>query len=481
MGLRQFDIQLDKFSAEASLRCDTDFIDFSRTPKEKSFSFGALFDVVEYEKKDRLALIDGIEDIPFQYSEIGNVTKQGDVEAVTLDFSTRDELVEDYFKKIEKGDIQTVQAGNILLSKVRPNLKKYVLIDNDLTDVFYTTALIQLRPKKLNKLLYYSFRTVFYNNLMSIARQGKGYPTLKIDDLFCIKLDSNIINIFESNEQSILDKIEPIEKNIKKLKSKIKVPQEVINRVFSREFGFNLERFEALKKVKIFDIDFSHYGNNKDLRNSVKFHRQAGQFVLDELKSKTSKKIKDYISEPIVLGKGISPAQYDDDNGEYYYLSMATIKNWKFEKENARLVTDKFASDNQDKTIQVNDIILARSGEGTIGKVSIIDDEELNGIFADFTMRIRLTGYNQLFAYYYFRTEYFQYLVEINKKGLGNNTNIFPSQIQEFPLLDIPAKEQGRIVLEIKTELDAQEKIKVEIAQERYKIDEIIENAIKNS
>ncbi|MDQ6952057.1 MAG: hypothetical protein Q9M15_00825 [Mariprofundaceae bacterium] len=481
MGLRQFDITLDQFSAEASLRCDTDFIDFSRIPKEKSFSFGTLFDVVEYEKKDRLALIDDIEDIPFQYSEIGNVTKQGDVEAVTLDFSTRDELVEDYFKKIEKGDIQTAQAGNILLSKVRPNLKKYVLIDGDLTDIFYTTALIQLRPKKLNKLLFYSLRTVFYNNLMSIARQGKGYPTLKVNDLFCIKLDSNIINMFEDKEQSLLNKIEPIEQNIKKLKSKIKAPHEVVNRVFTRELNFNLERFEALKKVKIFDVDFSHYGNNKDLRYSVKFHRQAGQFVLDELKSKTSKKIKDFISVPIVLGKGISPAQYDDDNGEYYYLSMATIKNWKFEKDNAHLVTDKFASDNQNKTIQVNDILLARSGEGTIGKVAIITDEELNGIFADFTMRIRLKDYNSLFAYYYFRTEYFQYLVEINKKGLGNNTNIFPSQIQEFPLLDISTEEQERIVFEIKTELDAQEKIKAQIAQERNKIDEVIENAIKNS
>ena len=481
MGLRKFDTQLDKFSAEASLRCDTNFINFSRTPKEKSFSFGALFDVVKYEKKDRLALIDDIEDIPFQYSEIGNVTKQGDVEPVTLDFSTRDELVEDYFKKIEKGDIQTAQAGNILLSKVRPNLKKYVLIDNDLTDVFYTTALIQLRPKKLNKLLYYSFRTLFYSNLMSIARQGKGYPTIKIDDLFCIKIDSNIINIFDSNEQSLLDKIEPIEKNIKKLKSKIKDPQEVINRVFAREFGFNLKQFEALKKVKIFDIDFSHYGNNKDLRKGVKFHRQAGQFVLDELKSKTSKKIKDFIDEPIVLGKGISPTQYDDDNGDNYYLSMATIKNWKFEKENTSLVTDKFAADNQNKTVQNNDILLARSGEGTIGKVAIIDDEELKGVFADLTMRIRLKDYNCLFAYYYFRTEYFQYLVEINKKGLGNNTNIFPSQIQEFPLLDISKEEQQRIVEEIKTELDAQEKIKTEIEKERNKIDVIIENAIKNS
>ncbi len=44
---------------------------------------------------------------------------------------------------------------------------------------------------------------------------------------------------------------------------------------------------------------------------------------------------------------------------------------------------------------------------GTIGKVALIDDEDLQGIFADFTMRIRLASYRPLFAYYYFRTDYF--------------------------------------------------------------------------
>lgn len=95
-------------------------------------------------------------------------------------------------------------------------------------------------------------------------------------------------------------------------------------------------------------------------------------------------------------------------------------------------------------------------------------------------MRIRLKKYNPLFAYYYFRSTYFQYLVEVNKKGLGNNTNIFPSMIQEFPMIDISLDEQRRIVDEIKAELDKREEIKNQIALERAKIDEIIENAIKN-
>lgn len=219
------------------------------------------------------------------------------------------------------------------------------------------------------------------------------------------------------------------------------------------------------------------FGNNRDLRQSVKFHRKAGIFVNQQIEKITSKKIKDFISEPIVLGKSVSPKNYDK-NGDYFYISMANIKNWQFESENSKLVSKEYSDQNMNKTICKNDILISRSGEGTIGKVALIDDENLQGIFADFTMRIRLQNYNPLFAYYYFSTKYFQYLIDINKKGLGNNTNIFPSQIQELPMLDISLSSQQKIVDEIKAELDKQEEIKSEIESERNKIDEIIEKEI---
>lgn len=72
-------------------------------------------------------------------------------------------------------------------------------------------------------------------------------------------------------------------------------------------------------------------------------------------------------------------------------------------------------------------------------------------------------------------------MIEINKKGLGTNTNIFPSQIQEFPLIDISTKTQQKIVDEIKAELDNQEGVKKKIETERNKIDMIIEKVVKNS
>ena len=93
-------------------------------------------------------------------------------------------------------------------------------------------------------------------------------------------------------------------------------------------------------------------------------------------------------------------------------------------------------------------------------------------------MRIRLKDYNPEFAYFYFRTRYFQYLVEIYKKGLGNNTNIFPTVVQEFPMIDIPIEEQQCIVNEIKLQIKKQDKIKSEISELRAKIDEIIEETI---
>ena len=131
------------------------------------------------------------------------------------------------------------------------------------------------------------------------------------------------------------------------------------------------------------------------------------------------------------------------------------------------------------KSIKKDDIIMARSGEGTIGKVALITND-INGIFADFTMRIRLKNYNPEFAYYYFRTSYFQYLIEIYKKGLGNNTNIFPIVVQEFPLLDISPEEQQRIVDDIHSEIAKQDDIKAEISKYRAEIDEIIKNALLN-
>lgn len=321
----------------------------------------------------------------------------------------------------------------------------------------------------ITKYIYYILKTIQAD--IYLLQKGADQPHVYPDDIGSILIPDIFIDI----QRDAIARIERFEEKADCLQKQLKSTQSIIDYVFQREFSLDYETFESLNAVKKYRAEYSSFSNNPDIRFSAKFHRDAGTFVMSQLTDLTDKKIKHFISEPIILGASISPEDYSED-GEYYYISMATIKGWSFNSESANTVSKEYSDSKMEKTVCKNDIILARSGEGTIGKVALIDDEDIQGIFADFTMRIRLKDYNPEFAYYYFRTSYFQYLIEVYKKGLGNNTNIFPIVIQEFPMIDITLDEQQRIVDEIHTEIDKQNEIREKIASLRAEIEKIIED-----
>lgn len=328
--------------------------------------------------------------------------------------------------------------------------------------------------KYLTKFLYYALRLI--QSDVYLLQKGSDQPHVYASDIQYVKVPAVSVPI----QKKALAAAHAIEKEIEAIESSIKKNGEIIDDVFNREFRFSMDEFNRIKQGKRFSANYRTLSNNADLRFSAKFHRDSGNFVMQELINRTDKKIKHYLAEPIVLGASVSPSDYSDD-GEFCYISMATIKNWKFDSESASTVSKEYSDAKQAKTVRKNDIILARSGEGTIGKVALIDDDELQGVFADFTMRIRLKDYNPEFAYYYFRTTYFQYLIEIYKKGLGNNTNIFPIVMREFPMLDISLAEQQRIVDEIHTEIAKQDEIKNQIESLRGQIDVMIQDVLTRS
>lgn len=463
-------------SQEKTLRIDVDYIKFHQTHTDSYLSFDELFYIAPAKpfKNDDL-------NKNFYYCEIGNSDKNGDILPVILNFENMMLEDQDYYKKIEKGDITSVDLNDILLSKIRPNLKKIVRITDDKKDVYFTTAFIRLKAKEMPNVLYYCLRTIFHKDLIAIARQGKGYPTINEKDLITLRFNKLIISKLRSNYVNINKNIIDIEKQVANKVTTLIPVQEIIDTIFQREFNFDYDKFEKLKSNRCYYSQHALFSNNQDLRFSAKFHRPAGDFVMKQLAGITNKKIKHYLSEPITLGASISPKDYDD-SGEYNYISMATIKTWEIDESATLTVSDSYSVSKIAKSLQKNDILMARSGEGTIGKVAIITNENLKGIFADFTMRICLdsTCYNPKFAYYYFRSRYFQYLIEIYKKGLGNNTNIFPIVIQEFPIPDISLLEQQRIVEEIQAKIKTHDNIKTEITSLRSQIDDIIIQSISS-
>ncbi len=383
----------------------------------------------------------------------------------------------DYYNSTKKGK---VNQNDILVCKDGALTGKccFVKFNFPIDEIMVNEHVYIVRSNAtyLQKFLFYILRDEFTQfQIKDLAYRKKGQPGLNANHLSLIKIPYFGI----PEQQDILSKIEISENEIENLIISKADTSKVINQVFGEAFGFKWEEFENIKKEKAYSSSISKFANNIDCRMGIRFHNKAGAYVQSFLESKTSKKIKDFISEPIVLGKSVSPSDYDEE-GEYYYIAMSNIKTWAFDHEDCKKVSENYATSNLNKTVKKGDILLARSGEGTIGKVALIEDEDINGIFADFTQRIRLTGFAPLCAYYYMRSEFFQYLVYTHKKGLGNNTNIFPSQIKEFPIPDWDETKQAEIVEKIKNQLDEQKEIERQIEEKQQTINKIIEDAIKH-
>jgi type I restriction enzyme, S subunit len=348
------------------------------------------------------------------------------------------------------------------------NLKKYIFSNG-----FYV---FRVNKEWNKKFIMYLLRSKKIKKVIdSSIYRGIGISTYKFEDLGKFRVPKININL----QNKVVDKIDLIEKKILSLKSDYISDIDIINEVFNEEFNFKTDEYKKLKKINNYQINLKHFSENIDLRNSAKFNRPSGKFILKDLKKNKIKKIKDFISEEIVLGKSVSPKDYYKD-GEYIYISMADIKNYNVNKTDAKSVTREYSQNNIKKQVKINDILIARSGEGTIGKVALVNDNSLKGIFSDFIIKISLKQYTPKFAYYYFRSFYFQELIEIHKKGLGNNTNIFPSQIMEFPIIDLSISKQNLINNKIEKKLNEHKELLNNIDLERNKILDLIEKIVTN-
>lgn len=486
MVMKCFEIEFSELTKEQSFRFDVDFIAFqSNFLISDYYSFNRLFDFSANNSVDIEALTED-----FYYSEIGNISKEGYVEPIKLNFDQRKIEEESYYKKIEGNDIIRVGQGDILLSKVRPNLKKYVFIDEENKNYFYTSALIHLIPKILGKILYYSFRTIFYENLIAISRQGKGYPTLKEGDLVYLKFDKKTIDLFLKTQDQIIAKIELIEQRIKDLKSQIKKPQEVINKVFAREFGFDENLYNEFgkgmtagtqiandKTLRVFDIDFAGLARSKILRFSTRYHNPPTRKLMDILDGIETVKVKDIISETI--HRGASPLY--SDNGSIPVVKTGHLKNGYIEISQDEFVEDKFYKLSIRSQIRNGDILIASTGKVSLGKIDLVEtDEELVADGHISIVRVDERKYNQLFLVNFFRSVLGYFQIERDFTGATNQIELYANEIGNFLIPNLSPQSQQKIVDEIKLELDLQEQIKKQIEAERQKIDVIIEQSISS-
>jgi len=465
--------RLSDYSSEISLRNDFKYIS-SLSKEDKSFyTFKEIFDFVDYTSTNLNDLDE------FLYAEIGNVTKTGDVNPILLSFNDRNEENESLFKKIEKGDIIKPLKGDILISKIRPYLNKNVLIGDE--EIYYTKAFIHIRPKINSEIFYFAIRTIFYNQLNAVSRQGKGYPTLKEDDIKSIKFSKHIIDIFIKKEKEILSKTNPLNAEITNLKnSKIK-PLDLINKVFSEEFSIPLNIINELDKTNKLNVKFSQIQtNNSFLRNGTRWNKM--QFIQHKLYENIDciKVLGNYIN---TTKNGWSPHSVEDGEGtpilgQEHFAFDAILKNEpsKFTEETRNNIEDFY--------IKQGDFFVSRGNTvDLVALACIVQNEVIEDVlFPDLYIKIVFieTELSKEYIAYLFNSFFGRLYFKYVAKGKNQTmVKISSGELINFRL-PIPTKaKQTEIVDKIKTQIDAQNIIDNQIEEKQQQINEIIENAIK--
>lgn len=317
----------------------------------------------------------------------------------------------------------------------------------------------------------------FYYLMLKISVPSRGY-----NRHFSILKKQKYPLIPKQKQDQIVSQIEPIEKNIKELKTQITPPQEVINKVFAREFGFDLEKFEESKKEKFFEVDFLKISKNNLTRVSSHFHHIKLNFLEDKLKDKDfwiSLNTKFKLSGGKRVPKGKT---FSNEPTDYCYLRPTEINIWGVDKDNVLYISEEIY--NQLKRYKITTGEFCISIVGTLGKTALINTEELeikddNLILSENFIKLKpIQEVNDLFYYYYF----YSFIFEAQMDREYTITSIKKLGIDKWSYIkipNIPLKSQQKIVNEIKVELDNQEEIKNKIENERNKIDKIIEKSIK--
>ncbi len=468
--------KLNDFSHESSLRMDVDYFDYYKKIPSTYYSFDDLFELIDSPKVDISTL-----ESDFKYSEIGDVTKEGDVHPNLLNFNDRNLLNEDLFKKIEKGDIMSVSEGDILISKVRPNLKKYVYIDSETASQFFTTAFIKIRAKQHPKLQYYSLRTLFFDSLMAVSRQGKGYPTLNEKDLITLRFDRKQIDKLFSNQKEINNTIQALDKTVSSLKGNIYPIDKFLNEKYCSQFGLPYSVVGEVRKgmsfgtqpskntlMYSFDINSSELCRYKTMRLSARSQNPVFKTISDYLGHFDLIELKNIVREKI--HNGASPVYVDD--GE-----IPVVKTTHLSSAGLKMEFDGFVSrDQYDNTpeavIRNNDLLICNIGKCSLGKVDInYSDDDLFAATEVMIVRINEQLFNTKFVMYYLRSVFGVFQFEREYTGTTNQIHISPEIVERFLIPNIDLETQNSIVNEIDKMVEKQEDISTQISNARSKVE----------
>lgn len=385
----------------------------------------------------------------------------------------------------EKSDKGKVKNQDILICKDGALTGKTCFVDYDIfptKEVMVNEHIYILRGnEKINQvfLFYLTTNSLIQSQIKNLAYRKKAQPGLNSDHLKRIKIPL----IPKPTQDQIVARIEPIENKIKEIKNKITPPQEVINKVFSREFRFDIQEVYSVEQKRYFLVSDALTYRNSRIRCSVRWHKIA---PIQDFLYKNNPYIKKLGKYIISTKNGWSPSCRESDSSNFVFgvnsISVVSVINYDDLK-----MSDETRKDIEGYFSKEGDLFVSRGNTvDLVALASVVKNmpDEKDIIFPDLFIRVDVNEkeLNKMYLAYLFNSIigrlYFKYAAKGKNQTM---VKISSDELNNFYLPIPPLKNQQKIVDEIKAELDEQEEVKKKIEAERNKIDEIIEKAIKNS
>lgn len=469
MGLKIFTIDFAEYTKHQYLRFDEKF--WYTTKNLAVYDYILLKDIFNLVNGNSYTEYYTEEKTEIPYIRIGDLTFKFEIDNKNLIYL--DESIKLSDEKILKDD-------DLILATIGATVGKVNLARNFKGGTFSNnTILLRLKDKVKHNPYFYGklFQTHLLQKYIWGVVSQKAQPNLQTYDLQNIKVPL----IPKSKQDQIVVQIEPIEKKINELRTQITPPQEIINKVFAREFGFDLEKVNNIEKIKYFSITNDITYRNGNLRSSVRWNKiEPIQNILYE-NNPYIEKLGKYI---ISTKNGWSPNCKESDS-DYSVFGVNSIsidghikfEDLKFSNESKNNITEYYA--------QENDLFVSRGNTvDLVALASVLKNlpEEQNFIYPDLFIKIELNSdyLDKEYLAYLFNSIIGRYYFKYAAKGKNQTmVKISSDELYNFYLPVPPLKLQQKIIDEIKVELDKQEGIKKKIEAERNKIDVIIEKAIK--
>ena len=186
----------------------------------------------------------------------------------------------EFYHNSEKGK---VNKNDILVCKDGALTGKACFVDIDfpIKEVMINEHVYRIRSNSdiaNQKFFFYLISNDFVQRqIKDLAYRKKGQPGLNLDHLKQIKIPL----IPKTIQDTIVSEILPIEQTIRVIKRLIKEPQAAINKVFAREFRFDLNAIYSFERIKLFNISNGFGYRNEQIRSSYRWHKlQEVQQVL---------------------------------------------------------------------------------------------------------------------------------------------------------------------------------------------------------